>query len=296
MRSISSTSFAAAVALAAVALAWGAIPLFVRNDVPSTALVGARVTFGVIALVGVAAMLGRLSLPAVKRGRLALCGVLLASHWVTFFESIKYSPVAVALAVLYIGPIAAALLAGPLLGERGSGRLWVALMIAALGTLLVIQPWSDGNAAISAWGLLMAALSAGLLTSLLLVGKPVAGALGGLTMAIAELGVATVLLAPATYRALADHGEHWPGFLVLGALLTGVASLVYWEAMRHLPLVSVSVIMYLEPASAVVWAAAFLDEIPNGLAWLGVGLVLVGGATAASASAEEEAIGAPASL
>ena len=296
MRPISSTSFVAAVALAAVALAWGAIPLFVRNDVPSTALVGARVTFGVIALVAIAAMLGRLALPAVKRGRLALCGVLLASHWVTFFESIKFSPVAVALAILYIGPIAAALLAGPLLGERVSGRLWVALAIAALGTLLVIQPWSDGNAAISGWGLLMAALSAGLLTALLLVGKPVAGALGGLTMAIGELGVATVLLAPATYQAVAHHGEHWPGFLVLGALLTGVASLVYWEAMRHLPLVSVSVIMYLEPASAVVWAAAFLDEIPNGLAWLGVGLVLAGGATAASASAEEEAIGAPATL
>ena len=41
----------AAILLAFVGLAWGAIPLFVRNEVPATALVGVRVTFGAAALI-----------------------------------------------------------------------------------------------------------------------------------------------------------------------------------------------------------------------------------------------------
>ena len=53
---------------------------------------------------------------------------------------------------------------------------------------------------------------------------------------------------------------------------------------------------HLEPASAVVWAAIFLDELPNAPAWIGVGLVVAGGAIAAQAASEEEVIGAPAAL
>jgi drug/metabolite transporter (DMT)-like permease len=294
---LSRTSLGAAVALAVLAVAWGAIPLFVRNDVPSTALVGARVTFGALALIAVAAATRRLTWPRGRTLRVTLSGILLALHWVTFFESIKYASVAVALAVLYLGPIAASILAGPLLGEQVPTRVWVAMGVAMTGTLLVVQPWNDAQAGIvTTRGIVMAVLSAAFLAALLLVGKPVAQELGGLTMAIGELTVASVLLAPATWTAVTDYGEYWPTFVVLGALFTGLAGYVYWDAMQKLPLAAVSVIMYLEPASAVVWAAAFLDEVPNAAAWLGVGLVVAGGAIAAQTASEEEVIGAPAAL
>jgi drug/metabolite transporter (DMT)-like permease len=221
--------------------------------------------------------------------------LLLALHWITFFESIKLTTVAVALAVLYLGPIAAAILAGPLFGEQVDRRLWVALGVAAFGTLLVVQPWqSDG---VDAAGLAMAGLSATLLAGVMLAGKPVAKDLGGFTMATGELVVASVFLAPATYQALTQNGEYIVNFLILGALFTGLAGFVFWEAMSHVPMAAVSVVMYLEPASAVVWAAIFLGETPNTTAWIGVALVIVGGMVAAgSTGKEEEAIGAQAAL
>jgi drug/metabolite transporter (DMT)-like permease len=288
----------AVVALAVLAVGWGAIPLFVRNDVPSIALVGARVTFGALALIGVAAVLRKLEFPKVRRWRLVLSGILLALHWITFFESIKLTTVAVALAVLYIGPIAASILSGPFLGERVTPRLWVALGIAAGGTLLVVQPWADRTeeSAVTVEGIAVAALSAAFLAALMLVGKPVAKDLGGLTMAIGELTVASVLLAPATYQAVTQYSEFMINFLILGAVFTGLAGYVYWEAMRHLPVAVVSVIMYIEPATAVLWAAAFLDETPNLETWLGVGLVIAGGAVAATAATDTEALGVPATL
>jgi drug/metabolite transporter (DMT)-like permease len=290
-------SLGAALWLAALSVAWGAIPLFVRNDVPSAGLVGARVTFGAIALIAVAASLRRLVWPSGKLVRLILSGVLLALHWVTFFESIKYATVAVALAVLYLGPIAASILAGPFLGEKVSRRLWVALAVAASGTLMVVQPWNDlQGGSITTRGLVMGGLSAALLAALLLVGKPVAKRLGGLTMAIGELTVGAIVLAPATWKAVTDFPEYWLNFLILGAVFTGLAGYVYWEAMQKLPIAAVSVIMYLEPASAVVWAAMFLDEIPNVAAWIGVALVVGGGAITAGTSTEEEVMSAPIAL
>lgn len=294
----SRSSIMAAGSLAVLAIAWGAIPLFVRNDVPSTVLVGARVTFGALALIAVAAAVGRLRWPSGRAGRVAVCGVLLAAHWVTFFESIKYASVAVALAILYVGPIAAAILAGPILGERVGRRLWTALAIAAAGTVLVVQPWADqAEVGVTPRGIGMAVLSAALLAALLLVGKPAAKDLGGLTMAIGELTVASIVLLPATYEAVTTWREFWVTFLILGAVFTGLAGFVYWESMRRLPMAAVSVIMYLEPASAVVWAAAFLDEIPNPIAWIGVGMVIAGGAIAAlDASDEVEVMHAPAAL
>jgi drug/metabolite transporter (DMT)-like permease len=295
MKSGQRTQVLAIGALAGLSIAWGAIPLFVRNDVPSIQLVGVRVTFGAITLVGVAVALRRLTIPKVRRWRLVLSGVLLALHWITFFESIKLTTVAVALAVLYLGPIAAAILAGPMFGEHVDRRLWVALAIAMVGTLLVVQPWESGG--VDPAGIAMAGLSAALLAGVMLAGKPVAKDLGGLTMATGELIVASVLLAPATYQALTQNGEHIVNFLILGALFTGLAGFVFWESMRHVPMAAVSVVMYLEPASAVVWAALFLGEVPNITAWIGVALVIVGGLVAATATGEQqEAIGAQAAL
>ena len=295
MNSSQRTQVLAIGALAGLSIAWGAIPLFVRNDVPSIQLVGARVTFGALTLIGVAAALGRLTLPRVRRWRLVLSGVLLALHWITFFESIKLTTVAVALAVLYLGPIAAAILAGPLFGEQVDRRLWVALGVAAFGTLLVVQPWQSEG--VDAAGLAMAGLSAALLAGVMLAGKPVAKDLGGLTMATGELVVASVVLAPATYQALSQNGEYIINFLFLGVLFTGLAGFVFWEAMRHVPIAAVSVVMYLEPASAVVWAAIFLGETPNATAWIGVAFVVAGGMVAAGATGkEEEAIGVQSAL
>jgi len=295
MKSRQHTQVLAIGALAGLSIAWGAIPLFVRNDVPSIQLVGARVTFGAIALVAVAAAVGRLTIPQVRRWRLVLSGVLLALHWVTFFESIKLTTVAVALAVLYLGPIAAAILAGPLFGEHVGSRIWIALAVALLGTLLVVQPWQTD--VVDPVGVAMAALSAALLAGVMLAGKPVAKDLGGLSMATGELIVASVLLAPATYQAFTQNGEFIVNFLILGALFTGLAGFVFWESMRHVPVAAVSVVMYLEPASAVVWAALFLGEVPNALSWMGVLLVIVGGLVAASATGkQQDAIGAQAAL
>ena len=266
----------AAVALAILAVSFGAIPLIVRAGIPATHLVAMRVTLGALVLVAFALVTGRFRVPTTERGRLVLLGVLLSAHWLTFFLAIQLTTVAVALAVVYTGPIIAAVLSGPVLGERNVGTAWIGLALAAGGMLVVVRPASGATLG----GVVVALVSALLFAALFIVGKPLASSLGGLAVATWEAVVASILLAPFTVQAVRESSEFWREFLILGVVFTGIAGVMWWGSMRRLPVAVVSVIMYLEPASAVLWAAFFLDESPEPLTWLGVGLVAAGGVVA----------------
>lgn len=275
--------------LALLAIAWGAIPLFVRIETPPTHLVAMRVTLGALVLLLFSAATSRLAVPKLGRGRLVVVGVVLAAHWLFFFLSLNLTTVAVSLAIVYVGPVLAAAFAGPVLNERVNWHAYAGLAVAVIGMLLVVRPGSGATIG----GVAAAAVSGVLLAALMLLGKPLAADLGGLVVATWELVVASVVLAPFTVQAVRFSADAWPQFLILGALFTGVAGAVYWSAMRQLPVAVVSVIMYLEPASAVVWAAIFLSEQPDVLAWLGVGLVVAAGTIATSGATEDDVVVAP---
>jgi drug/metabolite transporter (DMT)-like permease len=279
----------AVLSLALLAIAWGAIPLLVRIETPPTHLVAMRVTLGALVLLIFSAATSRLTVPKLGRGRLVVVGVVLAAHWLFFFLSLNLTTVAVSLAIVYVGPVLAAAFAGPVLNERVNWRAYAGLAVAVVGMLLVVRPGSGATIG----GVAAAAVSGVLLAALMLLGKPLAADLGGLVVATWELVVASVVLAPFTVQAVQFSADAWPQFLILGALFTGVAGAVYWSAMRQLPVAVVSVIMYLEPASAVVWAAIFLSEQPDVLAWLGVGLVVAAGTIATRGATEDDVAVAP---
>lgn len=285
-------SLGAAGALAALAIAQGAIPVLVRVEAPATHLVAGRVTVAAAFLILFGLVTRTLRLPTVRRGRVVVLGLMLAAHWLTFFLAIKLTTVAVALAVVYLGPVTAALLAAPVLGERVRRSTLVGLACALIGTLLVVRP----GAGATVGGVLAALVSAALLVALMLIGTPAARDLGGLGLSTWQLSVAAIALLPFSVQAVRQSSGYWTEMLVLGALFTGIAGVVYWGALRRLPVAVVSVIMYLEPVSAVIWAAVALSEPPAAVTWLGVALVVAGGAIAALEATEEEAIGAPAAL
>ena len=278
--------------LAVVALAWGAIPLIVREDVPAFQLVAMRLWLGAFALVMWRIARRRPVVPATDRARVATAGVLMAVHWLAFFAALKATTVAVTLGILYLGPVVAAVLAPRVLGERVGLRARIGLALALGGAVLVIRPGGGATMAGVVWAL-AAALT---LAALMLVAKPAAERLGGLALATGQLAVAALVMTPGAVVAVQESLEFWPQFLVLGVVLTGVAAVVYWTAMSYLPVATVGVIMYLEPASAVVWAALFLSESPPLMAWAGVALVIAGGLVSVSEVAMEEATGAAAAL
>lgn len=286
----------ALVSLALLAVGWGSIPLIVREDVSWQGLVTTRVWLGAITLLVVMAATGRLRLPPTHRRSIVVAGALLAVHWATFFWAIKLTSVAVALAVVFLGPVSAAVLAPRFLNERVPPLVYWALGVAFSGVVLVVA-FEEGGADQNTWqGVLVAVISALTVSGLLLVSKAAVDAVGPLVVTTGELITASIVLSPFLGEAVGGILDSPVPLLILGIVLTGFGYLIFWTATRELPVAVVSVLMHVEPASAVVLALIFLGETPAAWQWLGIGLVITGGLMAAGDAAEEEVLSAPANL
>lgn len=265
------------VSLVVLTAAWGTIPLIVRSvELSTQQLVAMRLLLGALPLLVVLLSRGVPRLGPSQWLRVTGLGALLAFHWVAFFWSLTTTTVAIALVLVYLAPVAMATLAPMVLGEPLRRRSAVALAIALAGVVLVARPGEGATTEGVISGLLAAASFAGLV----LAGKPIAQQIGPLRLATLETAVAALLMIPWAVSAFPEALESWWQLLILGVLLTGLAGYVYWRSVAALPVATVAVLSYMEPASAVVWAALFLGESGDPVTWLGVILVLVAGATA----------------
>lgn len=258
--------------------------MIVRSvDLPAEQLVAARLWLGAIPLLGWITARGLHDLPRQEVPRVIALGLILAGHWAAFFWSLKTTTVAIALVLVYLAPVLLAAFAPRVLEENTGVRAWIAVAMALLGVVLVARP-SEGATAVGTVAGVIAAVS---LAALILVGKPVAQRLGGLRLAAYEHSVAALVMTPWAVGALfkvpwEEAGNpsaltSWWQLLILGMVLTGLTGVLYWMTVTRLAVTSVGVIMYFEPASAVIWAALFLRETPGLSATLGVALVIIAG-------------------
>ena len=63
--------------------------------------------------------------------------------------------------------------------------------------------------------------------------------------------------------------------LVLGILHTGIACYFYFTGLKETPTQLTAVLSYIDPVSAVFFAALFLNEPLNGIQLIGTSIVLV---------------------
>ncbi|MDJ0925713.1 MAG: DMT family transporter [Acidimicrobiia bacterium] len=296
---MSSRRTLALIALVLLAVSLGAIPLIVREDIPWQELVSARVWLGAITLLTLLAIRKQLRLPASHRIEIVVAGVLLAIHWAMFFWALKLTTVAVALAVVYLGPVAAAVLAPRLLGERVPGRMYWALGVAFIGLILVVIR-EGGDTTLTSGstlgGVMAALVSAVAIAALMLVSKAAVDEVGPLVVTTGELMTAAVVLSPWLPGAIRETVANPLPLLTLGIVLTGFSFLIIWTAISELSVAAVSVMLHIEPISAVLLAMVFLDEVPDPLQWLGIGLVIAGGLIAARDATREDVLAAPANL
>lgn len=286
-------------ALVLLAASLGAIPLIVREDIPWPELVASRVWLGALTLLLLLVARRKLRLPDRHRGTVAVAGVLLAVHWATFFWALKLTTVAVALSVVFLGPVIASALAPRFLGERVPRRMYWALGSAFVGLVLVVarQGGGDVGGSGSAVGGVAASLvSAASIAALLLVSKVAVDDLGPLVVTTGELGTAAIVLSPWLPGAVRETVAHPLPLLTLGIVLTGFSFLIIWTAIRELSVVAVSVLLHIEPISAVLLALLFLNETPDVVQWIGIGMVIAGGLLAARDATAEEVLVAPANI
>ncbi|WP_299932056.1 EamA family transporter [uncultured Nocardioides sp.] len=222
---------------------------------------------GILLLVVVRPRLALYSREALWSG--AALGVVTAGVTLLFMAAVARLPLGTASALEFLGPLTIAVWR-----SRGVGRSWAA--VAAVGVLLLTQPWTGAADPVGvAFALGAAVCWAAYILLTQRVGDAVSG-LGGLaiSMPVAAL-VATVVAGPGVV------GHLTPQLLLYGLglaiLLPVVPFALELVALRRLTTGAFGTLMALEPAFALVIGFLVLSQVPNGVAVVGILLVVAAG-------------------
>jgi drug/metabolite transporter (DMT)-like permease len=211
-------------------------------------------------------------------GLVAVSGVFLAGHFLLWTASLKYTSIAASVLLVSLHPIIVTPLGRLLLGERVSRQMLAGGGLAIIGTVVTCA--ADFRVDSTAFGGDLLAIAGGLcLAGYLLIGRSVRASLGvagysaivyAVVCVIAALtaAVAGVAHLPSPKVALACLG--------LAVVCTIGGHTVYNWALRHVPVLLVSVSFLGEPPLTAVLALLILASVPSLATVLGGVLILAG--------------------
>ncbi len=202
-----------------------------------------------------------------------LLGVVTAGLTFLFMAAVARIPLGTASALEFLGPLGVAVARG-----RGRARLWA--VVAAVGVLLLTEPWHGGvDPAGVGYALAAAVCWAAYILLTQRVGDEATG-LQGLAVSMPVAGLtATAVVAltdgPAVFGAID------PQLLIVGlgiaVLLPVVPFSLEMLALRRLTTAAFGTLMALEPAIALVVGLLGLQQVPGWSAVAGVGFVVAAG-------------------
>ena len=193
------------------------------------------------------------------------------------FTSLRYLPLADAIAIAYVEPFIMLLLGHYVLNEMVSTRRFLACVVGFVGVLMVVQPSfaEVGAPALLPIGVAVTfALFLAVTRTIAKEADPVSlQAVSGL-LAFGALALAFVVLPGLDWQPV-DRTQ-WSLLFAIGALGTGAHLAMTW-AMRFAPTTVLAPIGYLEIPFATAIGLAIFGDFPNGLAFVGITITLAAG-------------------
>lgn len=244
-------------------------------DLPATVIVLGRTGFAALTLGLVMGVMKQRFYPRPGPDLLgmALLGMLLAFHWVSFFHSIQLATVAIGLLTFSSFPVFVTLLEPLLFKTPWRWQDGAIASLVVVGVALVIPEYRLGSATTlgALWGLL-SGLSFALLQ---LLNKGYRQRHSAIAIAFYQDLFACLSLIVLTPMANSGLGLRELGLLlVLGVLCTALAHTLFIESLAVLRTQTASIISALEPVYGITLAALFLGEVPGLRTLLGGGLIL----------------------
>jgi drug/metabolite transporter (DMT)-like permease len=248
------------------------------------------------AIVIAAYRLGLASLPllllaGLRRGRtltssrdvlalMALSGVFLALHFGFWVASVKQTSILTSVVLVTTTPLFVGIVGGPLLGERPGRTIWLAMAVAALGTLLMVSEDFDAGGD-TLTGDLLALLGAVFAAGYIMAGRRVLGAgsdwLSYITVTYSTAAVLLLCAAVLSGKPLTGFSSSTYALLLALAVVPQlVGHTAVNRSLGRLPAIVVSLAILGEPVGATILAAIFLGEEPT-LTQLAGGLVVLTG-------------------
>ncbi len=206
---------------------------------------------------------GRFHIKEYKKDTLfiTLSGIAMGTSWMFLYEAYQQIGVSLSSLLYYCGPVIVMILSPLIFKEKLTIPKLAGFAVVLVGILLVNGNAADGN--INTWGLFCAAMSAVTYFFMVTLNKQ-AKNITGMENSVIQLIVSflTVGIFMLIKQGIIIHvpANAWFWVLVLGIVNTGIGCYLYFSPLSKLPVQTVAVCGYLEPLSAVVFAAILLGE------------------------------------
>ena len=255
---------------------WGMFPVFFPLLQPATApeVLAHRIVwtcvFMAIVLVGV----GRVSDLRSITGRtwllLACASILISINWLVYVYAVNNGHVVDAALGYFINPLVSVLLGMVIFGER-LNRAQSAAVLIALAAIVVLSVEVDATPLIGL-GLAFSFGLYGVVKKVVTTDPRVSVAVeAGLAAPLAI--VFLVALQMGGHGQFTNHGSGHVALMMLSGPLTAIPLLMFAAAAQRLPLVTLGLLMYFNPALQMTWGILVGHEPMPPARWIGFGLI-----------------------
>ena len=246
---------------------------WLTDGYPVTQIIVIRGAFILLPMVLLAWRLGKLDTLRVRRpGWQLLRALLFTASVFLFLNGLRFNPLAINTAIAFASPLIITALAVPLLGETIGWRRWAAVLVGFGGVLAIVRPFGES---INLYALLpLACAVTGAFQDI------ITRRISDTESALSVLLCSTIVTMIAAANFMFDGTWRMPdavdfSLLVMTGLLSGAAHYLLIETFVRAEAAVVVPFRY----TALVWGMAIgfvvWGDIPSGLDWLGI-LLIVG--------------------
>ncbi|MEC1133875.1 MULTISPECIES: DMT family transporter [Bacillus amyloliquefaciens group] len=206
------------------------------------------------------------------------CGFFLVLNWVFLFKSFEETSVTIAISVYHLAPVLVLLLGSLIYREKLHIVSVTSIVICFLGTALISG--INGNTSFSQLmgsGIIWAVLAALFYAFTTLAGKGI-NSLSPYAVTCLQTGLGVIILLPfVRFGAFSDLSHvNWIMIVSTGIIHTGIVYLLFFDSLRFLSTRFISIIVFLDPAVAIVLDTVFTGFRPDLYQSLGIVLIFAG--------------------
>jgi len=215
--------------------------------------------------------------------RLLLMGVIDATALLLFFVAMRANGVAIGMFLQFLAPVWVAVIAPRVLGSRTDRVVYPALVVALGGLVVILWPSLFGEGGDLSWWGVGAGLLAGLAYAAFQLSiKDLTTRVSSVGIVIAEAWIDAVVLLPLALWQTVGAGYELTttdlvAAIILGLVCTALAYTMWTEGTGRIRVQHSSILGYLEPVTAPIYALVLLGQTVSGWTIAGGALILVAG-------------------
>lgn len=257
-------------------LIWGSVSTFVRiADQAAPVIVFVRVFTAFIALSLYLFLRGKTVSLKGHRFLSILSGIALSLIWLFFFKAVQSTTIGNAALTYYMAPVFSIIWASLFLGEKLEKRSILALGIACAGISLILSGYEFSLSSGDFLGILYCLTAALFYSMVVMIAKKLTE--------IEPTHLVTVQMAVSSLIFLPLIAASHPVFtltsvlsmVILGLVHTALALALYFGGLRWVKVQHASILAYIEPVSAPIYAFLLFAERPTPLILTGSLLILI---------------------